>query len=60
MASTGDLLSTGVSALQAFQRNLVTTGHNISNVNTEALVVRQLSLRRVIPLARVTVLLVQA
>lgn len=35
MASTGDLLSTAVSGLQAFQRNLVTTGHNISNVNTE-------------------------
>ena len=35
MASSGDMLSTAVSGLQAFQRNLVTTGHNISNVNTE-------------------------
>ncbi|HEC20395.1 MAG TPA: flagellar hook-associated protein FlgK [Gammaproteobacteria bacterium] len=35
MAATGDMLSTAVSGLQAFQRNLVTIGHNISNVNTE-------------------------
>ncbi|MBL1277406.1 MAG: flagellar hook-associated protein FlgK [Ectothiorhodospiraceae bacterium] len=35
MAGTGDLLSIGVSGLQAFQRNLSTVGHNISNVNTE-------------------------
>lgn len=31
----GDLLSTGVSGLVAFQRNLSVTGHNITNVNTE-------------------------
>lgn len=35
MASSGDMFGTAVSGLQAFQRNLVTTGHNISNVNTE-------------------------
>ena len=35
MASTGDMLSTAVSGLQAFQRNLTTIGHNISNVNTD-------------------------
>lgn len=35
MASTGDMLSTAVSGLQAFQRNLVTTGHNITNATTE-------------------------
>jgi flagellar hook-associated protein 1 FlgK len=35
MASTGNMLSTAVSGLQAFQRNLVTIGHNISNVNTD-------------------------
>ncbi len=35
MANTGNMLSTAVSGLQAFQRNLVTIGNNISNVNTE-------------------------
>ncbi len=35
MASGGDLLGIGVSALLAFQRSLATTGHNISNVNTD-------------------------
>lgn len=35
MANTGNMLSTAVSGLQAFQRNLATVGHNISNVNTE-------------------------
>lgn len=35
MANTGNMLSTAVSGLQAFQRNLSTIGHNISNVNTE-------------------------
>ncbi|MDX2464732.1 MAG: flagellar hook-associated protein FlgK [Porticoccus sp.] len=35
MASTGDMLSTAVSGLQAFQRNLATTGHNITTANTE-------------------------
>lgn len=35
MASSGDMLSVGVSGLQAYQRSLVTVGHNISNVNTE-------------------------
>jgi flagellar hook-associated protein 1 FlgK len=35
MANTGDMLSTAVSGLLAFQRNLSTIGHNISNVNTE-------------------------
>ena len=35
MANTGNMLSTAVSGLQAFQRNLATIGHNISNVNTE-------------------------
>ncbi len=35
MASSGNMLSTAVSGLQAFQRNLVTIGHNISNVNTD-------------------------
>lgn len=35
MASTGNMLSTAVSGLQAFQRNLATIGHNISNVNTD-------------------------
>lgn len=35
MASiTGDILGTGVSGLLAFQRNLATIGHNISNANT--------------------------
>ena len=34
MSSGGDILGIGVSALLAFQRSLVTTGHNISNVNT--------------------------
>lgn len=29
------ILSTGISALNAFQRQLSTTGHNIANVNTE-------------------------
>jgi len=29
------ILSTGISALNAFQRQLATTGHNIANVNTE-------------------------
>lgn len=29
------ILSTGISALNAFQRQLSTTGHNISNANTE-------------------------
>lgn len=29
------ILSTGISALTAFQRQLATTGHNIANVNTE-------------------------
>jgi len=35
MANTGNMLSTAVSGLQAFQRNLATIGNNISNVNTE-------------------------
>lgn len=35
MASSGDMLSIGVSGLQASQRNLATAGHNISNVNTD-------------------------
>lgn len=35
MATTGDIFGTGVSGLLAFQRALGTTGHNISNVNTE-------------------------
>jgi flagellar hook-associated protein 1 FlgK len=35
MSGSGDLLSTGVSGLVAFQRNLAVTGHNITNVNTE-------------------------
>lgn len=35
MASTGDILGTGVSALLAFQRALSTVGHNIANVNTD-------------------------
>jgi flagellar hook-associated protein 1 FlgK len=35
MAITGNLLGTAVSGLQAFQRNLSTVGHNITNVNTE-------------------------
>jgi len=35
MAGSGDMLSVGVSGLQAFQRSLATIGHNISNVNTE-------------------------
>lgn len=30
-----NILSTGISALNAFQRQLATTGHNIANVNTE-------------------------
>jgi len=34
MSNAGDLLGTAVSGLQAFQRNLATIGHNISNVNT--------------------------
>jgi len=29
------ILNTGISALNAFQRQLTTTGHNIANVNTE-------------------------
>lgn len=32
--AAGDLLGTAVSGLIAFQRQLATTGHNISNVNT--------------------------
>ncbi len=32
--ATGDILGISVSGLLAFQRNLATTGHNISNVNT--------------------------
>lgn len=35
MANSGNMLSTAVSGLQAFQRNLATIGHNISNVNTD-------------------------
>ncbi|MDT8383119.1 MAG: flagellar hook-associated protein FlgK [Gammaproteobacteria bacterium] len=35
MASSGDMLSIGISGLQASQRNLATAGHNISNVNTD-------------------------
>lgn len=35
MASTGNMLSIGISGLQASQRNLATAGHNISNVNTD-------------------------
>jgi flagellar hook-associated protein 1 len=35
MATTGDTLGIGVSALLASQRGLATTGHNIANVNTE-------------------------
>jgi flagellar hook-associated protein 1 FlgK len=35
MAGSGNLLSTAVSGLQAFQQNLATIGHNITNVNTE-------------------------
>jgi len=35
MASGGDILGTGVSALLAYQRALATVGHNIANVNTE-------------------------
>ncbi len=35
MASAGGLLGTAVSGLLAFQRNLATTGNNITNVNTE-------------------------
>jgi flagellar hook-associated protein 1 FlgK len=35
MANTGNMLSIGISGLQASQRNLATTGHNISNVNTD-------------------------
>ncbi|MHB8472771.1 MAG: flagellar hook-associated protein FlgK [Gammaproteobacteria bacterium] len=34
MASGGDMLGIGVTALLAFQRSLATTGHNIANVNT--------------------------
>lgn len=30
-----NILNTGISALNAFQRQLATTGHNIANVNTE-------------------------
>lgn len=30
-----DLLSTGISALLAYQKSLATTGHNIANANTE-------------------------
>lgn len=30
-----NILSTGISALNAYQRQLATTGHNIANVNTE-------------------------
>ena len=32
--AAGDILGTAVSGLLAFQRNLATVGHNISNVNT--------------------------
>lgn len=32
--ASGDLLGIGVSALQAFQRSLATTGNNVANVNT--------------------------
>lgn len=32
--ASGDILGTAVSGLLAFQRNLATTGHNISSVNT--------------------------
>ena len=35
MANSGNMLSIGISGLQASQRNLATTGHNISNVNTD-------------------------
>jgi flagellar hook-associated protein 1 FlgK len=35
MANTGNILSTAVSGLRAFQQNLATTGHNITNVSTE-------------------------
>ena len=35
MANNGNMLSTAVSGLMAFQQNLATTGHNITNVNTE-------------------------
>lgn len=35
MSAGGDILGIGVSALLAFQRSLATTGHNISNVNTD-------------------------
>jgi flagellar hook-associated protein 1 FlgK len=35
MANTGNMLNTAVSGLLAFQRNLATIGHNISNVNTD-------------------------
>lgn len=31
----GSILQTGISALNTFQRQLTTTGHNIANVNTE-------------------------
>jgi len=35
MSSSGNILGTAVSGLLAFQQNLATTGHNITNVNTE-------------------------
>jgi flagellar hook-associated protein 1 FlgK len=35
MANTGNILSTALSGLRASQTNLATTGHNITNVNTE-------------------------
>jgi len=35
MSDAGGLLGTAVSGLLAFQRNLATTGNNITNVNTE-------------------------
>jgi len=35
MSNSGNILGTAVSGLLAFQQNLATTGHNITNVNTE-------------------------
>ncbi len=34
MATGGDILSIGISALNAFQASLATTGQNVANVNT--------------------------
>ncbi len=44
-----DLLNTGVSGLIAFQRSLATTGHNISNVNTQGFSRQEVDLSTRIP-----------